>query len=193
MSGEDILSVIFLALICIVIAGIIRSYTPDNMRIPTFALLAVSLWVGYDYITLQRNKLESQCSKKKKEPTDDEKIHSLLTELSKDDGSNEPEDLHKDQQAKELPPPKQQHKNEFDIALYGLDSDIKTLHGNMGSSGDTKLANRMKYMSLQSRLSQEIRSRHNAEKLRPYFQEELDDNENRDWWVAESDFLDEYM
>lgn len=191
MSGEDILSVIFLALICIVIAGIIRSYTPDNMRIPTFALLAVCLWVGYDYITLQRSKLESQCRKHTRAPTDDEKIHSLISELSKNEGELEDEEP-QESETKELPP-KQQHKNEFDIALYGLDSDIQTLHGDMGSSGDTKLANRMKYMSLQSRLAQEIRSRHNVEKLRPYFQEELDANESREWWIAESDFLDEFM
>ena len=50
--GEDILSVIFLALICIVIAGIVHRIAPGQMMVPTFALIAVCLWIAYDYMLL---------------------------------------------------------------------------------------------------------------------------------------------
>jgi hypothetical protein len=48
-------------------------------------------------------------------------------------------------------------------------------------------------MGLQAKMSQEIRARWNAEKLRPYFEEELDEQENRDWWDTEADYLDVLM
>jgi hypothetical protein len=51
----------------------------------------------------------------------------------------------------------------------------------------------MKYMGLQARMSQDIRARWNAEKFRPYFEEELRDNETRDWWDNEVDYLDNFM
>jgi hypothetical protein len=84
------------------------------------------------------------------------------------------------------------HKNEFDIQLFN-DPDITKVYKDMGSSADTQIANRMKYMALQPKMSMDIRSRHNRYSLLPFFDEELKANENRDWWDVESDFLDEYM
>jgi hypothetical protein len=59
--GEDILSVIFLALICIVIAGIIYNIAPGQMMVPSFALIAVCMWIAYDYILIQRHKAKKAC------------------------------------------------------------------------------------------------------------------------------------
>ncbi len=44
--GEDLLSVVFLALVCIVIAGIVHKMVPSGMMVPTFALIAICLWVA---------------------------------------------------------------------------------------------------------------------------------------------------
>jgi hypothetical protein len=67
IMGEDILSVIFLALICIIIAGIINKLAPSGMMIPTFALVAVCVWIAYDYILLKRYKAKLSCKANKSE------------------------------------------------------------------------------------------------------------------------------
>lgn len=88
---------------------------------------------------------------------------------------------------------KAKHKGEFDIDLYNNQLSIQELHKDMGCSGDNKLANRMKYMGLQAKVSQDIRARMNRHSIQQFWEEELRDNENRDWWDAEQDYLDAYM
>jgi hypothetical protein len=191
--GEDILSVIFLVLICIVIAGIAYRASPGQMMVPTFALIAVCLWVSLDFILTKRHK---KCNHEEKHDVEyndiDDKIQTLSSELNfvdeKDVNLTEtvkkPEDELK---------PEATHKNEFDIDLYDKEYSIQELHKEMGSSGDTRLANRMKYMGLQERMAKDIRAKWNVEKLRPYFEEELQENEHRDWWDNEVEYLDDLM
>jgi hypothetical protein len=81
----------------------------------------------------------------------------------------------------------------FDIDMYDRELSVQELFKDTGCCGDTRMANRMKYMGLQARMSQDIRARWNAEKFRPYFEEELDDNEHRDWWDNEVEHLDKLM
>ena len=193
-SGDDILSVIFLALICIVIAGIVSKITPTGMILPTYALIALCLWIAYDYMLLTRYKAKAACLKRAKENEIDRSLEDLADELNaepvnKDTSSDASEEG--DEQEKK---PEQQHTNEFDIGMFNANaSGIQELHSYMGSGADTQIANRMKYMGLQAKLSQEIRARHNKYKLLPYFDEELKANENRDWWDAEQDYLDMFM
>lgn len=225
MEGEDILSVIFLALICIVIAGIVRKVTPDGMQIPTFALMAVCLWVAYDYMTMQRYKAKLACKSKNKsnDTSDEDKIKKLISELSKDssvsssiqndteasgdemtdnvDEANPSDDEASEEassnnkqhtsQLKELSPV-QKHYNEYDIGIYNGQT-LQDLHMMVGGTGDTKIANRMKYMALQPKLSQDIRAAVNVAKQRHWFEEELQEQEARDWWDAEQDYLDAFM
>lgn len=188
--GEDILSVIFLALICIVVAGIVRHIAPDTMIMPTYALLAVCLWIAYDYILLKRHKQQHACEK----PADinrqtEDRIRQLVDDINSRVPDAQPEPVEQTKEDR----PAAKHKAEFDIKMYDGQSPIQEIHSSMGSSGDTQLANRMKYMSLQPRMSQEIRARHNANTLKSYFEEELQEQENRDWWDVEADYLDEFM
>ncbi len=200
--GEDILSVIFLALVCIVIAGIVNKLAPSGMMIPTFALIAVCLWIAYDYILLQRYKAKQSCSLHKKNKEELEKMEEEqegnintgdrdLQDMIDDLENKYSEEKNKDYE--DLNTSKAKHKGEFDIDLYNKELSVQELHKDMGCSGDNKLANRMKYMGLQARMSQEIRSRLNRYSLQPYWEEELRANENRDWWDAEQDYLDAYM
>lgn len=53
--SDDILSVVFLILICIVIAGLIYRVTPVCLQMPTFALIASCMWIAMDYILTQRH------------------------------------------------------------------------------------------------------------------------------------------
>lgn len=85
------------------------------------------------------------------------------------------------------------HKNEFDIDMYDKEYSIQELYTDMGCDGDTKLANRSKYSGMQARMSQDIRTRYNSHKFRPYFEEELDDWENSEWWINEANYLDNLM
>ena len=202
--GEDILSVIFLVLICIVIAGIIYKTVPSQMMIPTFALVAVCLWIALDYILMQRYQIKKSCDvpKVNHDPLDDQ-INRLTQELNLAENSkstNVSDDSKSINVSDNSPPsteknltPEAKHKNEFDIDLYDKQLSIKELFKDSGCTGDTRIANRMKYMGLQARMSQDIRARWNTEKLRPYLEEELSDNENRDWWDVETDYLDILM
>lgn len=190
--GEDILSVIFLALICIVIAGIVHRIAPGQMMVPTFALIAVCLWIAYDYMLMSRYKAKKACLNQQAELEEiDKKIRELDSELSSSNevDTNDKEDVN----AKLSLKPEAKHKNEFDIDMYDRELSIQELYKDTGCSGDTRMANRMKYMGLQARMSQDIRARWNAEKFRPYFEEELRDNETRDWWDNEVEYLDNLM
>lgn len=193
--GEDILSVIFLALICIVISGIIYRIVPNQMMVPSFALIAVCLWIAYDYMLMSRYKAKKACLQ---QPDDiDEKIKELSAELNSVEGQSEDQNQVSDQSINQEPnislKPEVKHKNEFDIDLYDKELSIQELYKDMGCTGDTRIANRMKYMGLQARMSQDIRARWNAEKFRPYFEEELRDNETRDWWDNDNEHLDNLM
>ena len=221
--GDDILGVIFLALICIVIAGIINKVAPAGMMIPTFALMAVCLWVAYDYILLQRYKAKQRCSGKSDDinpvgKSDDINSASKSDDINpvgKSDINNkdlqdmiddlgDPGDLDKNNaqhgktshdvdDADNDNIARAKHKNEFDIDLYSNQLSVQELHKDMGCAGDNKLANRMKYMMLQPKMSHDARARMNRYTLLQFWEEELRDNENRDWWDAEQDHLDAYM
>lgn len=192
--GEDILSVIFLALICIVIAGIIHRIAPGQMMVPTFALIAVCLWIAYDYMLMSRYKAKKACLNQPAELEEiDKKIQDLANELSSSDEEAIYTDDQEDTNAELSLKPEAKHKNEFDIDMYDRELSIQELYKDTGCSGDTRMANRMKYMGLQAKMSQDIRARWNAEKFRPYFEEELRDNETRDWWDNEVEYLDNLM
>lgn len=181
---------IFLVLICIVIAGIIKHVTPSGMMVPTFALIAVCLWVAYDYMMLQRYKAKAACLTKDKDIQNaNEEIHQLAANIHAADLE---EEVEKPAEASAEDKPEQKHVNEFDIGMFNA-ATIPELHTQMGFGADTQIANRMKYMSLQAKLSQEIRARHNKHNLLPYFDEELRANEQRDWWDQEQDYLDAFM
>ena len=190
--GEDILSVIFLVLVCIVISSIAYRLAPGQMQMPTFALIAVCLWIALDFILMKRHKAITACSTQHSTDAEiDDKINKLTNELSIVDTS----DINDNTAPKTHIPetPTAQHKNEFDIALFDKELSIQELYKDMGCSGDTKIANRMKYMGLQDRMAHDIRAKWNVEKLRPYFVEELEENENRDWWETDAAYLDNLM
>jgi hypothetical protein len=198
--GEDILSVVFLALVCIVIAGIVNKLAPSGMMIPTFALIAICLWIAYDYILLRRYKAKQSCKNNQKnkeelakmEEDDDVNINPGDRELQ--DMIYDLENKYSNKEDADSPDvPKAKHKGEFDIDLYNKGLSIQELHKDMGCSGDNKLANRMKYMGMQAKVSQDNRAKLNRYSLQQYWEEELRDNENRDWWDLEQDYLDAYM
>lgn len=205
-NGDDILSVIFLVLICIVIAGIIHKVTPQGMYVPTFALIAVCLWVAFDYMLMQRYKAKAACLNKDQEIQEaNEELNKLAEDLqAKDEEEQATESGDTDVGEKPVPDgsnkesvPVQQHKNEFDISMFNagmsVDGTIQELHSQMGFGADTQIANRMKYLSLQSKLSKEIRARHNKYNLLPLFDEELRAAESSRWWDQEQDYLDAFM
>lgn len=190
--GDDILSIIFLILICIVITVIAMHVSSASMGVPVFIMISACIWIGYDYIMLKRYKAKEKCAKKKAtvETTDelDRQISELQDELDDyiDDNLEVPE-------KPKIEPPEKKHKNEFDIDLYDRHLSVQELYKDMGSAGDTRIASRMKYMALQPRMSREIQARMNSEKLRPYFEEEFREQENKDWWDVANDHLDALM
>lgn len=193
--GEDIISVAFLALFAIIIACVLITMAPTVAIMPLFALIAVCLWVAYDYMINQRKEIEKTCKgrgekKPRRQESDDldKKIAELANELDTDMSviSEPTSEDHSDE-------PSAKHKNEYDIALYTDKLDYKQLFKESGCSGDTKIANRMKYMGMQDKIAQDTRARWNVEKFRHYVEEELRAGEARDWWDSEADYLDALM
>jgi len=87
--------------------------------------------------------------------------------------------------------PRQDSIYNFDIGLYNGES-IQNLHQQMGCDGDTALCNRSKYAGMQPQVSIENRASYNKYSFQPYVEEELRDNENRDWW-DNIDYLDKEL
>lgn len=193
MKGDDILSVIFLALICIVIAGIVHRLTPAGLMMPSFALMAICLWIAYDYIMIKRHQARDTCKKSQSEEDAEieKKINKLSDEIADHDSNTKGADDISDDIVNLQPESK--NNGEFDIDLYNEQLSIQELHKNMGCTADNRIANRMKYMGMQPKLATDIRSRMNRYTLLPYFEEDCKASEDRDWWDAESDFLDAYM
>jgi hypothetical protein len=319
MKGSDIISVLFLALVCIVIAGCILRIAPKSLIIPSFALISICLWIAYDFMMLKRYRMKLKKVSLEKEIRDDVIDINADTEINADkppptkddvnndvpadkseqqydaeiekhlyeldaglssksgkqesvfkypksredghtsllkplpnlidvmaadnglmpdinvgaqagypfdlteqklfntnsshiysgqqsyDGQNDNEGTHRslptdiansygnsftNQSYIDIPKvvyekdiERKQHKNEFDIDMYSGYSNIKELHPMMGGTADTKLANRMKYMQMQSKLSADIRAAHHKPQMQVYLEEELRETyEQRHWW-----------
>lgn len=81
-------------------------------------------------------------------------------------------------------------KQEWDnsLAVYDMFSQETP---ETASDGDSRLAEKMKEVSLKNKLAIEARTRFNSDNARIHFQDELDEQEKRHWW--EHDDLDAFM
>ncbi len=221
MYGDDILSVVFLAFVCIVVAGVMNKLLPQNaaLIVPVMSLICVSLWMAYDFMLLKRH--STKCTK----PKPNELINDLIQEADilsiEDDISREvnkdsvsKDSVSKDSVSKEVDikkdaieelntrpnisitntynkihEPRKQGNKDFDIDYYNHNADIRDIHGEMGFTGDTRIYNRMKYMGLQPQLAKNIRASWNARTLQPWVEEELREQEERNWLAEEEDRL----
>lgn len=100
------------------------------------------------------------------------------------------DDLLKYQETEAIKPA---HMGEVDIDVYLDCKPIQETHKQMGSVGDNRMVNRMKFSAIQAKESHDSWARFNSEKMRRIFEDELQEQENRDWWEAEQDYLDDYM
>lgn len=64
--------------------------------------------------------------------------------------------------------------------------DLLRSPGKARMNGDDMLFAKMKHTSLQSRDAIHYRALYNKCSLLPYLKQELDDNENREWWVRDN-------
>ena len=69
--------------------------------------------------------------------------------------------------------------------------DMSIDHDSMGSSGDNRIAKKMKHISSMNKRAIDIRSRFNKYSIQKYFNEELRDTANSRWW--DNDNLEQYM
>jgi hypothetical protein len=191
MPGEDILSVIFLALICIVISGIVMKLAPDHagLIVPSFVFICISLWVAYDYMMLQRYKAKEHCAAHNKHNQPQKNLEQLVDDINfatENATDKDIEDVDNkgdtEIQNKIIPEPKKQNVNEYDIDLYHAEDNIRKLYTHMGADGDNQVCNRMKYMGVQAKLSQDIRASFNKYSWQPYLEEEMREGESKIWW-----------
>jgi hypothetical protein len=180
---SDVVSIILLAFICIVLAGLVHKLVGENqlLIVPSFACIAVGLWVMYDYILLNRYKAKEACLEKKTIAEAPEVIAAgMQASTEADEEPEEPDEP-------EVPQPVAEAEGEFDIDIHN-GVELSEMWRKMASPGDTKLANRMKYAGMQAQLSQDIRAQFNKYSLQPWVEEELRDHSQREWW--DSDFLE---
>jgi hypothetical protein len=200
MIGEDVLSICFLAFVCLVFGGLVIRLFPDNAHfiIPSFALICIGLWISYDYILTKRYEDIDKCRKRKEiqllenhnmkyhNTQIDEPHVEPSTNVKPNTKPDNKKEVDKYNNKKEID--KYNNKKEIDITLVDNGDSIQKVHSYMGTLGDTKLFNRMKYSGLQPQLAKDIRARYNKYSMLPYFKEELDEQENRIWW--ENDALE---
>lgn len=186
--SDDILSVIFLALICMVFAGVVYKILPENslLVIPSFGLIAVAMWMAFDHITRSRYDAKVKCLKAKH---DMETARMMASKLDYEmDREPPPADIPADETKQTIPAPQKQRDDEYDIDIYNESRSIEEMYRDMACPGDTKMCNRMKYMGMQGQLSQNIRAEWNKYSLHPFLEEELSEHAEREWW--NSDFLE---
>lgn len=181
---------ILFILILIYVANI-KSYEALNTIWPTVIMIIFGLERGYISLTPReeyQKKPEDAKSSMKVAPG--EADVSNAGGLEWENTNVGVDDLLKHQEIKHID---SHHMGEVDIDFYMEGKPIQDIHQQMGSSGDTRLANRMKYSAIQAKESHDSWARMNSEKMRRIYESELQEQENRDWWDAEQDYLDDYM
>lgn len=185
LDEEQWFFLILLILVVIYIANI-KSYEILNTTWPTILMVVFGLEKGY-------------ISLSPRDDSQDKKENPKNSNMSVTPDETVPEwentkvgidDLLKQTEIQDIKP---HHMGEVDIDLYLDKKSIQDIHQHMGSLGDNRMANRMKYSAIQAKESHDSWSRMNSEKMRRIYEEELQEQENRDWWDAEQDYLDEYM
>ena len=190
--SQDLLSILFMAFIAIIIAAIVFSMAPtrSGLMVPTFVLISVCLWIAYDYITRKRARAHRAChaasvkninAVENKLPED---VDQLVEEIRND---VDPNKVVEAPQSVVETKPEREHSNEIDIDLYNKDI-LANSYDAVGCTADNELCKRMIYTGKQPQMSQIYRARHNKYTMQPYFEEELREAANRDWW--NSDFLE---
>ena len=183
---------ILFILILIYVANI-KSYEALNTVWPTIIMIIFGLERGYISLTpreeYQKKPEDAKVSTMTVAPNETES-GDLAKTAEWEDTRVGVDDLLKHQEVKHI---NSHHMGEVDIDFYMEGKPIQDLHQHMGSVGDTRLTNRMKYSSIQAKESHDSWARMNSEKMRRIYESELQEHENRDWWDAEQDYLDEYM
>lgn len=181
------LSVVFLAVICLVIAGLVKQLVPEDsgLLVPSFVFISIALWIAYDYMMVERYEKKLSCMRKKHEMSDYEleaKVNAMAHAMATDTINNKIPDVEDTPEPE--PKPVKEHENEFDIDIQNK-MDIRQMHSYMGGSGDTQICNRMKYMGMQAQMSQDIRAKWNKYSVQPWIEEELQDHADREWWNSD--------
>lgn len=199
---NDILSVIFLALIAIVISAMILNISPGNIlsSVPIFALIATSLWIAYDYIVLSRTREKEACVKEEEpikmdeDEQDQAVLRDVLSDIHADNKASEEEDIpidgkpvNIDEKHKEgMKSLEEKLRDQADLNTYSGMDFLKKQWTNWGCDGDNQICNRMKYMSVQPQMSKNFRAAYDKYSAATYFQEELDEQENNKiWWECD--------
>lgn len=199
MRGDDILSVIFLVFVCLVIMGLAKHIAP-NMVMPSFVVLAVGLWIVYDFMLVKRYKSKEKCLKKslmrrmhKESPlvhiprtlTEDEEsvldksggLKNIRIDYVKnlgDDNDNINEGTGID-----LKTPKKKYS---DVSLTRQSSNEDDFEVIDVPNSDGQIADRMKYMAIQPQQSILARANFGSHSAKHIFDEEFEEDENLVWW-----------
>jgi ABC-type Zn2+ transport system substrate-binding protein/surface adhesin len=182
-------NIIFLAFICI-IAGVLMSHVEPSSLFSMLLVAGVCLWVISDYYKTKKLNMLDDHHADQSEHDQSEHDQSEHDQSEHDQSEHDEHDHHADQ-LQDLNPHRRPD-DKFDIHMYN-NHTIPELHRQMGCSVDNQMANRLRYMQLQPKMSAIARARYNADTARPFFEAELRANETRDWWDNENDYLDEFM
>jgi hypothetical protein len=193
--GQDILSIFFLLLVVLVVSGLVYRYGYNNpvVIVPMFVLISVCFWIALDHILQTRYRKKEQCLIARYEKKN--QIEGLEGEMQEETTEDPSLLLQLEEQIKKAldVEPKEPPKADFELEFHqkAQEPNIKGMHKEMACSADTALCNRMKYLALQPKMSQDIQAKFNKYTILPYFEEELREQENKIWW--ENDELENDM
>jgi hypothetical protein len=197
--------IIALVIIIILIAAIGGKNLVSNDMFK-FIFIIMGVFIAYDYIKLRLKAQKVNCQLKKligKESMTNNEESSNEDETP-EKPTLEEDPKHEEKSSSVIPPDgpskfitqgdsaitipvpystKEGKKNVDDIFEMHTQMNREILnHNDMGAYGDNFIFNRMKFMQQQAKMSQDIRATFNVNSLKPYFEDELRECEERDWW-----------
>lgn len=185
-DNVEILYILVLAIFILMVWGIIQTGNIKFVMSYTLVLLAVIYGLNYYYVA-------GSC------PDTD---HSDTEDVKEEAFSLEPDNLNKVDILKDNPRyPSQrpglvlhdkkllnglEHRGyggvkDFDVQIFNHEP-IENWYKFSGAPGDTRLANRMKWMSLKNKQSKINRAKMDRDTFKKYYEEELETHANRRWW-----------
>ncbi len=181
ISNDTIVIILIFVLVIIISMIIFNNNDKIILSITGTTVIFAMIWC---YMKNKSDKLHNkeiieETDKSSSETTDENEADKETTDENETD--NEAVDENED----DYNPFMNQYKATDEI-------NMAAMYPCMACEADTGLFNRMKYMSIQPQLSQVIRAGFNVHTMKPFFEEELREGENKHWW-ENNDYLDAFM
>jgi hypothetical protein len=175
--NNDLLLLLIIAVVSAVLLSRI-GYNSIDFGVATITLISVSIWLLFQRFN----------EYKPDEPEGEPSVEEIAQDINHDAAYEEegvPDLTHRFARFE----PQKLNEDEFEIEFHARgtyeEGRMKDMFPHMGCNGDTALFNRMKYMSVQPQMAAVNRESFNKYSAQPWFEEELREHAEREWWNAD--------